>query len=546
MHRPQRRARREDDALHRSGPRIVVARGKMLDALDHRFERFPRRAAHARSVGADRFARCSAATQHEPDTEPLCDGEDDIGPIARVGFAVKKVMIAHGRRAREHEFDDPDRGGNFERALVESMPIPKEHLAHPAFERQADAGGHAFEQRLKKMLVRADQPRIHHTVVRIDGDLAGDLGNPADLGDAAVANPDIAGRSFGRAAQAGEQTDGTAYDRIVGVDDRVLFNDGPAAFVDFWPKLRRRVQRIFSSMARETISDADAEFYRENGYVIVEDIIDQETVAAILAEGAQVCRGNRGNVDGLLPSAESDTDYEVLSKYVTCTHVHKNSDYLTGFFSHPKLVDAVGQIVGENVKGFASQFFIKHAGMPGNAWHQDENFVPTRDRSLCTAWIALDEATLENGCLWMIPGSHKPGVLYPMRPHNNPNLDRAEECYDFEGLETAVPIVLKPGSCVFFSGYILHSSTTNTLESGFRRALLFQYARAETPLAYGAKNEPVSNYHDMRDFVLVRGIDPYFWKARTDEMVAFLRSPGPMRQDLALSVMREREKTLAT
>ena len=291
-----------------------------------------------------------------------------------------------------------------------------------------------------------------------------------------------------------------------------------------------------------TVSDADAAFYRENGYLIVEDFIDPATVKRLLDEGTALCRGERGTVEGLVPMAPDDDEETVLSKYVTCTHAHKASDVFTNFITDDRIVDAVGQLVGENVKGFASQFFIKHAGMPGNAWHQDENFVPTRDRSLCTSWIALDEATIENGCLWMIPGSHRSGVLYPMRPHNNPDLDRAEECYDFDGLETAVPIELKPGSCVFFSGYILHSSGTNKRPRGFRRAMLYQFARAETPIAYNAKNVPVSNYHDMRDFVLVRGVDPYHWKAKTDEMIAFLRSPGPTREDVNLSDIRERQK----
>jgi ectoine hydroxylase-related dioxygenase (phytanoyl-CoA dioxygenase family) len=293
------------------------------------------------------------------------------------------------------------------------------------------------------------------------------------------------------------------------------------------------------------VSDAGAAFYRENGYLIVEDFIDRDTVARLLAEGTAVCRGERGAIEGAVPSDPGDDEETVLGRYVTCTHVHKVSPLFTEFIADPRLADAVGMLVGDNVKGFASQFFIKHAGMPGNAWHQDENFVPTRDRSLCTAWIALDEATEENGCLRVIPGSHASGVLYPMRPHNNPNLDRAEECYDFPGLETALPIVLQPGSVVFFSGYILHSSTTNRRARGFRRALLYQYARAETPIAYNPRNVPVSNYHDMRDFVLVRGVDPYRWKAKTDEMTAYLRAPGPMVEDVALSEMREREKAPA-
>jgi len=297
--------------------------------------------------------------------------------------------------------------------------------------------------------------------------------------------------------------------------------------------------------SRPIVSEAGAAFYRENGYLVVEDLIDPDAVARIIAEGTAVCRGERGEVDELLPSAPDDDEETVLRRYVTCTHVHKASPLLSEFIKDERLAEAVGPLVGENVKGIASQFFIKHAGMPGNAWHQDENFVPTRDRSLCTAWIALDEATVENGCLRMIPGSHASGVLYPMRPHNSANLDRAEECYDFPGLETAVPITLRPGSAVFFSGYMLHSSTTNLRRSGFRRALLYQYTRAETPIAYNARNVPVSNYHDMRDFVLVRGTDPYHWKAKTNEMRAFLRAPGPMAEDIALSDMREREKAHA-
>jgi len=261
-----------------------------------------------------------------------------------------------------------------------------------------------------------------------------------------------------------------------------------------------------------------------------------------LAEGTAVCRGRRGPVDDLEPERPGEADDDVLARYVTCTHVHKASPWLSEFIADERFGEVLGALIGPNVKGIFSQFFIKHAGMQGNAWHQDENFVPTRDRSLCTAWIALDEATEENGCLRMIPGSHRSGVLYPMRPHNSPDLDRAEECYDFPGLERQVPIVLRPGSCVFFSGYILHSSTTNRRPAGFRRALLYQYASAETPIAYHPRNLPVSNDSDWRDFVLVRGRDPYTWKPRVDSTRAFLRRPGAMPEDNLLSALREQEK----
>ena len=85
--------------------------------------------------------------------------------------------------------------------------------------------------------------------------------------------------------------------------------------------------------------------------------------------------------------------------------------------SHPKLTNILTSIVSPNVKTMQSMFFVKAPGKPGQAWHQDEIFIPTRDKSLVGAWIALDDATIDNGCLFIHPGSHKEGILHPMKPH---------------------------------------------------------------------------------------------------------------------------------
>jgi len=286
--------------------------------------------------------------------------------------------------------------------------------------------------------------------------------------------------------------------------------------------------------------------YRENGFLVVPDLVDRATIDTILAEGTRACRGELGPIDGLLPSTPDQTDVEVLRNYLLCTYVHNASPMLHDFFADDRFGDIMEDLIGPNVKGFFSQFFIKHAGMPGNAWHQDELFLPTRDRSLTSIWIALDEATEENGCMRFIPGSHKAGYFYPMRPHNSPDLDHVEEAYGFPGLETAVSVPLKPGSAVVFSGYIVHSSFKNRTANGFRRSLLYQYASAETPIAFHPRSEPVSNYMDNRDFVLVRGFDPYAWKAKQPGFNApILRGPGLLPEDVINSENREREKATA-
>jgi phytanoyl-CoA hydroxylase len=92
--------------------------------------------------------------------------------------------------------------------------------------------------------------------------------------------------------------------------------------------------------------------------------------------------------------------------------------------------------------------FIKSEGKPGQAWHQDELFIPTRDRSLTAAWIALDDAIVGNGCLWVLPGSHRPGILYPDRDHDDPRFDCEVEAYDFPCRGLGHPIQRLPAAHV--------------------------------------------------------------------------------------------------
>jgi phytanoyl-CoA hydroxylase len=126
---------------------------------------------------------------------------------------------------------------------------------------------------------------------------------------------------------------------------------------------------------------------------------------------------------------------------------HKISALFRDIVRAPSIVDALTGVIGPNVKMMQSMLFIKAEGKPGQAWHQDETHIPTRDRSLTAAWIALDDATVENGCLWVIPGSHRRGVLYPVRDQPDSRFDCTQEAYRFGYREAdAVPVELFAGA----------------------------------------------------------------------------------------------------
>src|SRR5678815_1023233 len=97
-----------------------------------------------------------------------------------------------------------------------------------------------------------------------------------------------------------------------------------------------------------------------------------------------------------------------------------------------------------------TMLFVKPPGFQGQAWHQDELYIPTRDRSLIGAWIAIDDATTENGCLYVIPGSHRSGYLYPQHEHTcREEWDFAPLSYGFDE-SSKVAVEVKAGSVVFF------------------------------------------------------------------------------------------------
>jgi phytanoyl-CoA hydroxylase len=169
--------------------------------------------------------------------------------------------------------------------------------------------------------------------------------------------------------------------------------------------------------------------------------------------------------------------------------------------------------------------FIKSENMPGQAWHQDESHIPTRDRSLTAVWIALDDATVENGCLWVIPGSHRRGVLYPVADTTDQRFDNTMHAYGFPHRgEDAVAVEVPAGAAVVFDGHLLHRSLPNTTRGGMRRALVFHYMSAESLLPwFPPTGDETMALLDHRDVLLVAGEDPYASKGTTDISRPYLR-----------------------
>lgn len=268
--------------------------------------------------------------------------------------------------------------------------------------------------------------------------------------------------------------------------------------------------------------------YQTDGFAELPGVLSPAEVSSVLEEASGICRGDFGPIRGAMPALHRENDDEVLQRHL-CIHMpHKISSLILNHIRHPSLISVLTQVIGPNVKCMQTMLFIKAAGKPGQAWHQDEAYIPTRDRSLTGVWISLDDATLDNGCLWVIPGSHKHGILWPQRPHSDRQFDCTHESFDFPYTDRdAIPVPLRSGSALVFNGYLLHRSLPNRTPKGYRRSLVNHYMSAESLLPW---HPPLGGEYmgtlDYRDIVMVAGKDPYAHKGVRDLARPHVRPSG--------------------
>ncbi len=181
------------------------------------------------------------------------------------------------------------------------------------------------------------------------------------------------------------------------------------------------------------------------------------------------------------------------------------------FVTDPELLDVVEQLIGPDIILWASAMFCKPATTGLEVpWHQDGQYWPIRPRATVTVWIALDEVTVENGCMRVIPGSHRAGDfahevsdredLVLSNVLNDPRLN----------LNAVRNIELDTGQCSLHDVNIVHGSPPN--RSGKRRAgYAVRYMPASAHFDRSIKIEGVSSLAPVefaeRPIWLLRGVD---------------------------------------
>jgi len=136
--------------------------------------------------------------------------------------------------------------------------------------------------------------------------------------------------------------------------------------------------------------------------------------------------------------------------------------FLCDVIAHPRLLDAVEDIIGPNVLCWGSSFFQKEAHDPGFvSWHQDSTYYGLEPPDTLTAWLAISDSNHESGCMEFIPGTHNHGIYHHEEFKSAENLlSRGQTITDVDA-DKAVPMVLRAGQFSFHKEDCVHGSAPN-------------------------------------------------------------------------------------
>jgi len=227
----------------------------------------------------------------------------------------------------------------------------------------------------------------------------------------------------------------------------------------------------------DSITDEHIEAYHALGYLVVEKAFPQSMVNDALDGMLALINGERPDFKGIQFEAWAKDRLDSISKEEKQDYVRKIAwfvDYderLKAMAEYAPMIETIRRILGEAPQLFQDMGLIKPpGGGREKPWHQDKAYFDIRlEDRVVGAWIALDEATAENGCMHVIPCSHKEGAVIHFKRRD------WQICDTDVKVERDVMAPLKPGGCLLFDGLIHHGTPPNHSKNR-RRALQFHYA----------------------------------------------------------------------
>ena len=217
---------------------------------------------------------------------------------------------------------------------------------------------------------------------------------------------------------------------------------------------------------RTVVSDGEVANYRRDGFLVMEEFLSGDELT-IWRESVEAAAAARLAEPGARTNAGSGDYYQKV--FTQLGGLRRLDEALNGLLCNPELGRLAATLSGADaVRIWLDQALFKPPFGNPTAWHLDTPYWSFKDRGALTVWIALDDATVENGCMWYLPGTHHDARFDAFDIGSN--LSAIFDSYpEWRQIESR-PAVLPAGGAVWHNGLTAHGAGANMTAKG-RRAM---------------------------------------------------------------------------
>ncbi|XP_046534943.1 phytanoyl-CoA dioxygenase, peroxisomal isoform X2 [Equus quagga] len=215
-------------------------------------------------------------------------------------------------------------------------------------------------------------------------------------------------------------------------------------------------------------------FYEENGFLVIKKLVSDADIERFRNEFERICRKEVKPM-GLMVMRDvtiAKSEYVPSEKMITKVQDFQEDEELFRYCTLPEILKYVECFTGPNIMAMHTMLINKPPDSgkktSRHPLHQDLHYFPFRpSNNIVCAWTAMEHIDRNNGCLVVLPGTHK-GSL---KPHDYP------QWQDYDENNTRVHLVMEKGDTVFFHPLLIHGSGRNKTQ-GFRKAISCHFASA--------------------------------------------------------------------
>jgi len=248
-----------------------------------------------------------------------------------------------------------------------------------------------------------------------------------------------------------------------------------------------------------SLTEEQIAFYHEKGYIVVEKVLDEEKLITLREVTDQVVEGARGLTQHTDVYDLEDSHIPEEPRVRRVKNPSKVHPVYRALSRDTTILHIVSQLIGPNIRFHSEKLNMKSAGYGAPVeWHQDWAFYPHTNDDVLAVGIFLDDCTLENGPLMVIPGSHK-GPIYDH--HAEGLFCGAIHPSCKVNYEDAVPLTCNAGGMTIHHVRAVHGSAPNRSDKP-RRLLLFAYAAVDAWPLMGMGQSGAKTYEEFNELIV--------------------------------------------